>query len=232
MSERYTIIAKAEEIEKRFRVEVPGTYAPRYNAAPTQVLPVITNEHPKELSFFYWGLIPGWAKGKSVSSKFFNARAETINEKASFKNALKRRRCLVPADGYYEWKRLAKKSKIPYRIFLSSGELFAFAGLWEAYEDEHRNTVHTFTIITTKANSSVSKIYERMPVILEPKAEKKWLEATLSVEESINLLQPIHESNIEYHPVSSLVNSISNDKPQLIVPTPPADQFGNLSLFD
>ena len=112
MCGRYTIIAKAEEIEKRFNVEVPEVYAPRYNAAPSQILPVITNQNPEGLSFFHWGLIPRWAKDKSISSKLINARAETITEKASFKNAMKHRRCLVLADGFYEWKPTGKKSCI------------------------------------------------------------------------------------------------------------------------
>ena len=109
MCGRYTIIAKAEEIEKRFNVHVPESYQPRYNAAPTQILPVITNSSPDGLSFFHWGLIPKWAKDKSISSKLINARAETLTEKVSFKNALQQRRCLVLADGFYEWKRSSKK---------------------------------------------------------------------------------------------------------------------------
>ena len=232
MCGRYTIIAKAEEIEKRFNVEVPESYKPRYNAAPTQILPVITNDRPERLSFFHWGLIPGWAKDKSISTKLINARSETISEKASFKNALKYRRCLVIADGFYEWKKSTKKSKIPYRIFLNTKELFAFAGLWEEYEDDDQNTVHTFTIITTTANSSISKIHDRMPVILEPQLEKSWLDPEFSSEDRINLLKPLNDNKIDYHPISPLVNSVSNDHPQLILPAPPADQFGNLSLFD
>jgi len=232
MCGRYTIIAKAEEIEKRFNVEVPESYKQRYNAAPTQILPVITNDRPDGLSFFHWGLIPSWAKDKSISSKLINARSETLAEKASFKNALKYRRCLVIADGFYEWKKSTKKSKIPYRIFLNTKELFAFAGLWEEYEDDDQNTVHTFTIITTTANSAISKIHDRMPVILEPQLEKSWLDPEFSTEARINLLKPLNDNKIEYHPISPLVNSVSNDNPQLILPTPPADQFGNLSLFD
>lgn len=232
MCGRYTIIAKADEIEKRFNVEVPDTYIPRYNAAPTQILPVITNASPSGISFFHWGLIPSWAKDKSISSKLINARSETIAEKASFKNALKNRRCLVLADGFYEWKKSNKKSKIPYRIFLSTRELFAFAGLWEEFEDEDQNIIHTFTIITTIANRSISKIHERMPVILDRNSEQLWLDADVPSEERLKLLSPVNESVLEFHPVSPQVNSVSNDSPELILATPPADQFGNLSLFD
>ncbi len=232
MCGRYTIIAKAEEIEKRFNIEVPESYIPRYNAAPTQILSVITNEHPEGLSYFQWGLIPNWAKDKSVSSKLINARAETISEKASFKNAFRQRRCLVIADGFYEWKRSVKKSKIPYRIALKRKELFAFAGLWEEFEDEARNIIHTFTIITTIANRTVSKIHERMPVILERETENIWLNPSTSAEDRANLLKPYSEDKMDLYPVSPLVNSVSNDNTPLIVPTPLADQFGNLTLFD
>lgn len=232
MCGRYTIIAKAEEIEKRFNVQVPESYKPRYNAAPSQILPVITNSNPEGLSFFHWGLIPQWAKDKSISSKLINARAETITEKVSFKSALQKRRCLVLADGFYEWKRSSKKSKIPYRIFLKDSILFAFAGLWEEFEDEDQNHIHTFTIITTQANSIVSKIHDRMPVILDPQSEKKWLNQSNTMEDYINLLKPFDDHKMDSHSVTSLVNSVENDNPKLILSAPPADQFGNLTLFD
>ena len=232
MCGRYTIIAKAEEIEKRFNVEVPESFTPSYNAAPTHILPVITNKNPDGVSLFQWGLIPGWAKDKRIGSKLINARAETITEKASFKNAFKQKRCLVIADGFYEWKRSSKKIKIPHRILLDTKELFAFAGLWEEFRDENQHVVHTFTIITTKANSAISKIHERMPVILEPGTEQKWLSSTISAGEQLELLKPYDEQRMDFYTVSPLVNSVSNNNSQLIIPTPPADQFGNLTLFD
>ena len=232
MCGRYTIIAKAEEIEKRFNVHVPESYQPRYNAAPTQILPVITNSSPDGLSFFHWGLIPKWAKDKSISSKLINARAETLTEKVSFKNALQQRRCLVLADGFYEWKRSSKKSRIPYRIRLKDSSLFTFAGLWEEFEDEDQNCIHTFTIITTNANSMVSKIHDRMPVILDRQSEKTWLQQANSVEEHMSLLKSYDEHKMESYSVTSQVNSVENDNPKLILSAPPSDQFGNLTLFD
>ena len=232
MCGRYTIIAKAIEIEKKFHVIVPEAYSARYNAAPTQILPVITNKNPEGVSFFQWGLVPKWAKDKSIGSKFINARTETITEKASFKNAFKQRRCLVIADGYYEWRRSSKKSRIPYRILLKSRELFAFAGLWEEYEDEDQHLVHTFTIITTSATPSISMIHERMPVILESKSEQIWLNSSSTIEDRLSLLKAYNGQKIEYYTISSMVNSVTNDTPQLIAPTPPADQFGNLPLFN
>lgn len=232
MCGRYTIIAKAEEIEKRFNVAVPESYSARYNAAPAQILPVITNESPNGLSFFQWGLIPHWAKDKIIGSKLINARSETLSKKPAFKNALKYRRCLVLADGFYEWKKNSGKSKVPYRISLNSNQLFAFAGLWEEYKDEDQEITHSFTIITTSANAAISKIHERMPVILEPELEKSWLNATTSTEDHLHLLQPYPSDKIKYHSVSTLVNSVRNDDPRLIEHAPPSDQFGNLSLFE
>lgn len=232
MCGRYTIIAKAEEIEKRFNVEVPEAYIPRYNAAPTQILPVITNERPEGVSLFQWGLIPGWAKDKSIGSKLLNARSETLAEKASFKTALKRRRCLVLSDGFYEWKRTPKKTKIPYHIFLKNKGLFAFAGLWETYREDDQQTLHTFTIITTSANSTISNIHQRMPVILTPEMEQVWLNIDETPYSPEQVLTPYAADEIAFNSISPLVNSVRNDNPQLIVPTPPADQFGNLTLFD
>lgn len=232
MCGRYTIIAKAEEIERRFNVEIPESYAPSYNAAPTQILPVITDANPTGVSFFQWGLIPPWAKDKSIGSKLINARSETITEKISFKNAFKQKRCLVIADGFYEWKKPSKKAKIPHRILLKTKELFAFAGLWEEYQDEDHQTVHTFTIITTQANSAISAIHERMPVILEPHLEEQWLNPNVLSHEHLESLKPYDSQKMDFYPVSSMVNSASNNNPELIKPTFSADQFGNLTLFD
>lgn len=232
MCGRYTIVTKAEEIKARFNVDVPDVYKPRYNAAPTQILPVITNEHPEGLSFFHWGLIPSWSKNKSVSQKLINARMETLQEKATFKYALQKRRCLIPADGFYEWKASGKKTKIPYRIQLTNSELFSFAGLWEEYEDDNGENVHTFTIITTAANTTLSKIHDRMPVIMTQENEKIWLDDKASNDDHMKILLPYDADKMVMHPVSPKVNNVNNDNPELIIPTPPADQFGNYTLFD
>jgi len=233
MCGRYTIIAKAVEIEKRFEIEVPDIYAPRYNAAPTQILPVITSEQPQGLSFFRWGLIPSWSRDFNIGSKLINARSETITEKASFKVAFKHRRCLVIGDGYYEWKQNSKRSKIPYRITLSNGALFTFAGLWETYHDSDNNqSIHTFTIVTTESTESTAHIHERMPVILNPDSEKIWLDQSSSESDCLNLLRPYPADQILFYPVSNRVNSVKNDDADLILETPAMDQSGNLSLFD
>ncbi len=204
MCGRYTIVAKAEEIEKRFQVEVPEFYVPRYNAAPTQILPVITNQSPDGLSFFRWGLIPSWASDPSIGNRMINARAETIHEKPSFKQALKKRRCLVPADGFYEWKKTTAKSKIPHRITLLGDDLFSFAGLWEQYIDQDENQIYTFTIITTNANETVAPLHDRMPVILDQKTEQMWLDDRLEIHKHLDLLKPYAPEAIRTYPVSSM----------------------------
>lgn len=231
MCGRYTLAKKAEDVKKRFKVEVPSHYKARYNAAPTQLLPVITADSPEGLSWFYWGLIPSWSKNKSISQKLINARAETVEEKASFRTALKQRRCLIPADGFYEWKPVSKKGKVPYRITLLNEELFAFAGLWEEYEDDEGDTVHTFTIITTEANSTLQGIHDRMPVILSRDAESLWLNPKATTEELRTVLQPYNRDATRFYTVSARVNTAATDEPSLIKPAPAADQFGNYTLF-
>ncbi len=229
MCGRYTIVARAEEIEKRFQIEVPEFYEPRYNAAPSQILPVITNQSPNGLSFFKWGLIPTWAKDVTIGYKMINARAEALAEKPAFKKALKKRRCLVIADSFYEWKKPDKKTKIPYRILLKSGALAAFAGLWEQYSDKEEGVeIHSFTIVTTQANTKVSILHDRMPVILTPETEKIWLNDNLETEEHVNILQAPRDQDIEMYRVSQKVNAVQNDYPELITPLPPENETGHL----
>jgi putative SOS response-associated peptidase YedK len=231
MCGRYTLVKKAEEVAKRFKVEVSTHYKPRYNAAPTQLLPVITSDAPEGLSWFYWGLIPAWSKNKAISQKLINARAETVDSKASFRNALKQRRCLIPADGFFEWKSVSKKGKIPYRITLMNEALFSFAGLWEEYEDDEGDTVQTFTILTTTANSTLENIHERMPVILSRENEGLWLKKEADPEQLQQVLQPYDRDQTRYYTVSSRVNQATLDEPSVIAPAPAADQFGNYTLF-
>ena len=231
MCGRYTLVKKAEEVAKRFKVEVGSHYKPRFNAAPSQLLPVITADAPQGLSWFYWGLIPAWSKNKSISQKLINARAETLSEKASFRTALQKRRCLIPADGFYEWKPISKKGKVPYRITLLNEELFAFAGLWEEYEDDEGDMVHTFTIVTTEANSTLQSLHSRMPVILTPENESLWLDSQASPESLQEILKPYNRDVTRFYSVSAKVNQATIDEPSLINPAPAADQFGNYTLF-
>lgn len=231
MSGRYSISASKEELAKRFKVEVPDGYVPRYNAAPTQLMPVLTSESPQGFSFFYWGVAPKWAKNKAITPKLYTSAAQNFLEKAPHKNALKQRRCLVPADGFYEWKNVGKKSRIPYRIVLSNHEPFAMAGIWEEYEEDGE-MVHTFSLITTTANHLVNEITSQMPVILPQKDEKLWLSNHTDTGYLLSLLKPYDSEQMNSYTVSSRINLIDNDKPDLIAPAPAADQFGNYTLFN
>jgi putative SOS response-associated peptidase YedK len=232
MIERYSITASAEEIKQRFSVDVPGFYKSRYNAAPTQLLPVITSSTPQGVSLFYWGTSPEWSKNKMLSEKIINLRTESINDKPAIKRALMRSRCIIPADGFYTWKKVGKKTNIPYRFVLIEQNVFSFAGLWEEFEDTDGNEIQTFTVITTPANNVVKTIQERMPVILTKEGEAVWLNKASEETDLLKLLVPYPDNLISHYPVSPAIGNTERDVASLILPTPPADQFGNLTLFD
>ena len=218
MCGRFSFSPLAKIIEDRFDVKVDKTtYKPKYNSAPSQDLAVISNSNPGELSFYRWGLIPFWAKDKSIGNKMINAKAETIAEKPSFKNSLKRKRCLVLSDGFYEWKTISKKEKIPYRITLDDNSLFAMAGIWDSWKDESGLVINSFAIITTSPNKLMENIHSRMPVILSPNDEKLWLsnDDTTFLQ---SLLRPYPETKMTAFPVSNLVNSPANDSLEVMNP--------------
>jgi len=218
MCGRFSFSPLAKIIEDRFDVKVDKTrYKPRYNSAPSQDLAVISKLNPGELSFYRWGLIPFWAKDKTIGNKMINAKAETITEKPSFKNSLKHKRCLVLSDGFYEWKTLNKKEKIPYRITLKNNGLFAMAGIWDSWKDENGELINSFAIITTSPNKLMENIHSRMPVILEQKDEKKWLTES-NADLLLALLNPYPEKEMTAFPISNLVNSPLNDTPEIMKP--------------
>lgn len=231
MCRRYSISPTAAELAERFDIDVPEAYRSRYNAAPTQILPVITDDNPEGLSFFYWGVVPKFAKNKSLSPKLYNTKAETFIQKATASKALRQRRCLVPADGFYDWKNVSKKGVVPYRFVLEGQKTFAFAGVWEEYEDDEEGMVYTFSIITTEANAITRDMGLSMPAIIAREDEKKWLNNDLSVDECTKLLKPFPAQMMNSFTVSSLLNNLENDKPELLRPAPAADQFGNYTLF-
>ncbi|MBL7845455.1 MAG: SOS response-associated peptidase [Cyclobacteriaceae bacterium] len=231
MIERYSITVTGEKIAERFSVDVPEFYSPRYNAAPTQLLPVITSIDNQGLSLFYWGRPPQWARNKSLSERIINLRTETLLERPVLKKALMKFRCIVPADGFYAWKKLGKKTAIPYR-FVADQNVFSLAGLWEEFEDEGGAMVHTFTIITTAANETVSRITDRMPVMLDKQRETIWLNQKATEADVVAQLSTYPSDKLSLYPVSPRINEIKTDVPSLIIPTPPADQHGNLTLFD
>ncbi len=232
MIDHYSITATAAQVSERFSVDVPDFYKPHYNASPTRLLPVITSATPEGLSLFYWGTAPGWAKNKTLSEKIINSHSEDFAEKTSLKKALKKQRCIVPADGFYGWKKVGKKTSVPYRFVFKSQAIFSVPGLWEDFEDTEGNQIQTFSIITTAADKLVSAIQERMPVILNAESEKVWLDKEAAEEELLNILTEADTRDLNYYPVSPRISQPDVDVPSLIVPTPPSDQHGNLTLFD
>jgi len=209
MCGRFSLTSNEAELNLRFELE-GGTapYVPRYNGAPTQMLAVITSENPHKLSYLRWGLIPPWAKDISIGNKMINARAETITEKASFRTTLFSKRCLVPADGFYEWQQ--NEGKQPFRIFVKNNPIFSMAGLWERWKSPEGQTIESFNIITTEANSFMKPIHNRMPVILKEEDEKTWL-GSMDSTEILSLLKPYSSEEMDAYPVSKLVNSPRND---------------------
>lgn len=231
MCGRYSLGKSKAVLEERFKAEMLEPFQPRYNIAPTQLVPVITSDSPMGFSHFYWGITPEFARNKPVAQRFINARAETIQETASFKNSFRRKRCLVPADGFFEWKKMGKKTKIPYRFTLLDDSLFAFAGIWDEYENTEGMVQHTFLILTTAPNGIVNEIHDRMPVILDREAESIWLNPGTPEERLVSLLKPSSEENMLSYTVSPLVNQVANDSAAVIRKTMPMDQFGNYTLF-
>lgn len=225
MCGRFQLSVKGKQISERFNVEVfDELYKPNYNCAPSQRLPVIMNDKPDKLSFFQWGLIPFWAKDPKIGFRNINTRSETISEKLSFKNAFKKRRCLIPANGFYEWTK--NNDKTPFRIFLKDEQLFAIAGIWETWKDAECRIINSFSIITTVANSLVAEIHNRMPVILKPEDEDIWL---MENDETLlkSLLKPFSEVNMEAYAISKKVNSPINNDSEIIIP----EVGGQQSLF-
>lgn len=231
MCGRYSLSKSKIDLEERFQAKMLADFKPRFNIAPTQLVPVITSDSPKGFSFFYWGITPDFGQNKPVAQKLINAKAETVHEKISFKSSFQKRRCLIPADGFFEWKKLGKKTKIPHRFTLREEELFSFAGIWEEYESMSGEIKHTFLILTTPPNELVEEVHDRMPVILTRENEKKWLDKYTGEKELQTMLQTFPAELMLSYPVSPLVNSVQNDSPGIIRRTSPMDQFGNYTLF-
>lgn len=194
----------------------------RFNIAPSQPVLVLPNDGKSTADYFIWGLIPMWAKDASIGSRLINARAETLAEKSSFRGSYKYKRCLVFADGFYEWKsQLGAKTKIPYYIQLKSGKPFAFAGLWDEWLSPDGSQVKSCTVITTEPNALMTTLHHRMPVILPPKDYAQWLDSAPQKPEGLqHLLAQYPAGEMTAHPVSTLVNSPANDRPELVQPIP------------
>ena len=218
MCGRFTMATQTEALEERFHAQLSTERAaPTYNAATSQAQLTILNDHPQAIVRATWGFVPAWADGRPDVKPLINARAETVATKPFFRDAFKRKRCLVLADGFYEWKR-AGKSKVPYRIALQTEEPFAFAGIWSLVHDAQGVVQPTFALLTTEANTLVAQIHTRMPVILREQDEAAWLNPTLSLDAAQALLVPYPAARLMAYEVSSRVNSATSNSPDLLQP--------------
>lgn len=219
MCGRYSFAPDLKIVNEHYDITVTdGDIQPNYNCAPSQLLPVITNENPGEMALFLWGLIPFWARDSAIGNKLINARCETITEKSSYRNAFRRRRCLVPADAFYEWKSMqGQKEKIPFRIYLPDQPVFSMAGIWEKWKSPDGKTVNSFSIITTSPNELMAEIHNRMPVILPHSSEKQWLNSD-NEHDLLELLRPFPAEKMSAYRISSLLNSPANNSKEVIQP--------------
>jgi putative SOS response-associated peptidase YedK len=240
MCGRYTLFTPEAELADRFDATPDRPLDPRYNCAPGQALPVITDESPDRIRRFEWGLVPSWADSRRDAG-FVNARSETVREKRSFREAFERRRCLVPADGFYEWVGTGT-GKQPYRVAFEDDRPFAMAGIWERWRPPQRQSglgefgvgaggseggkaggdadadapvVETFAVLTTEPNETVSALHDRMAVVLAPEEERRWIDA--DPDEAYALLDP-YPDELAAHPVSTRVNTPANDDSSLVDP--------------
>lgn len=227
----YSISSSSALIDETFNVDATEAFSPRYNACPTQLLPVITSDNPEGLSFFYWGTTPAFAKGRRVSDKLTMAPVEQIPDRPALRRYIRTQRCAIIADGFYDWKTLSKKGRTPYRFFLPDNEPFAIAGLWDSFDNDQGETIHTFMMITTPANNEVADITSRMPAILEKDLIIEWLNDSNTEESTISLLKPYTEKVLDRFTVNPKLGDSNFDSPELLKNVPPADQFGNFTLF-
>jgi putative SOS response-associated peptidase YedK len=223
MCGRFTLFEADKILSKEFGVSSIPPLSPRYNIAPSQLVATVratTAGSGREIALLRWGLIPSWSKDPAIGNRLINARAETAREKPSFRNAFKRHRCLIPANGFYEWQRL-ERGKQPFYIRMRDGHPFAFAGLWDRWESPDEGIVETCAILTTDANDVLAPIHDRMPVILPAIEYDRWLDLSLQNPDSLApLLVPFPPEEMLAFPVSPRVNAPSTDDEKCIAPLP------------
>ncbi len=236
MCGRYRLTAKERYLAEHFGIDdvEDVQWTPRYNIAPTQQVVVIRQDRdqPKRtISLMRWGLIPYWAQDPSFGNRTINAMAETASEKPAFREAMRKRRCLVPADGFFEWKKLSSKRKQPYNIGMLDDSVFAFAGLWDRWRSSSGELVESCSILTTDANSLTKDIHDRMPVILRPEDYDHWLDPGITDPEQVQeLLHPFDPRLMKKYPLSSAVSNVNNDGPECVQEVP-ADETATPTLF-
>lgn len=231
MCGRFTLKTPAAELAAAFDLaELPPDLGPRYNIAPSLAVVAVTNADPRRARLLRWGLVPRWAADATIGNRLSNARAESVADKPSFREALQRRRCLVLADGFYEWRSAGKDGKHPYWFHLRSGAPFAFAGLWETWVPpgtapaaRDAATLHTVCLVTTEPNAVVAQVHDRMPVILDPTDYGRWLhEGPLAPASVLDLLRPFPAARMAARAVARYVNSAANEGPRCLEPAAPA----------
>lgn len=220
MCGRYALYADGEQLAWRFGLPVPHPVPPRYNIAPSQPLLALRynpDTRQREWTHLIWGLVPRWAKDPAIGNRMINARAETLREKPAFRDAYRYRRCIIPANGFYEWQKTGN-AKRPYFVRARDNLPLGLAGLWESWHSADGGELQTCTIITTDANAVVRPLHERMAVILPPESYDAWLDPTASPESLAPLLRPVPDEWLIAYPVSPRVNSPQHDDPSLIAP--------------
>lgn len=223
MCGRYTLTSPLDSVANLFDLESGLNLGPRYNIAPTQDVPVVRrdDDHQRELVQLRWGLIPSWAK-EMPRAPLINARAETVAEKPSFRTAFRKARCLVPSDGFYEWRTTGKKGapKTPYHVKFRSGELMIFGGIWEHWRGPAGEAIDSMAMLTTSANNDIAEIHHRMPVIVAPENFDTWLNADAELEEERlrSLMAPFPDGFVEAIEISTRVNSVTYDDPECQTP--------------
>lgn len=223
MCGRYTLTRDEREFARRLGLGDGPWFTPRYNIAPTQEAPVFVDDSGFQLKRMHWGLIPSWAKESGIGSRLINARSETVAEKLAFRKSFERRRCLVPTDGFYEWKKVGG-GKQPVRIVLKSRGPFMFAGLWDRWRPPEGEPVETFTILTTEANDTLAVVHHRMPVIVRPEDWERWVRSETSLEELKKVFLPFQDEEMEFYNVSPIVNNARHETPECIAVWQPGNE--------
>lgn len=221
MCGRFTLTVDPAEMGAAFRnYNFPSQFVPRFNIAPSQPILAIPNDGNNKADFFIWGLIPSWAKDPTIGNRLINARGETLAEKPSFRGGYKYKRCLVLADGFYEWEKTpGTKAKVPHFIHMKTRKPFAFAGLWSEWHSPDGSQIRSCTIVTTQPNPIMAAIHDRMPVIIDPDDYQRWIDPAAQSPDSLQpLIKPYPADEMTAHPVSTLVNNPKNDRAECVVP--------------
>lgn len=231
MYDRYTIFCEKEELEKLLGAELPVDHFFTYNAAPTQPLPVITQKKQDIIQFFHWGQTQRLANNKALSPRIYNVTKDNILQKPAYKRAVLSSRCVIGANGFYVWKQVSKKQKVPFFCYKQHHVAFGIAGIYEEFEDFDGNSSHTFNMITVTAGQRLNAYSDDMPAMLDKSMSDKWLDPDLSIDSIKELLDQVSDSKLLMHAVSPRITDTSYNDSSLIQPAAPSDQFGNYTLF-